>query len=178
MKRDQYTYPVSSFLGLAKDTALIMEKILGNKNLLKLLYYSTADWKNQPDLTPAQIKSMFDSKQISNVPKIFIDADKKNYLRINFDSFAPNSGNPYYRDSVIQIKIICHFEDWDLNDYELRPYRIAGEIDAMLQGSHLSGIGELQLLSANSDVYDEQFGGITLTYLAIRGNEDKVNPLV
>ena len=177
MKRNQYEYPKSSFLGLSKDTALIMDKVLNNKNVLKLLYYTTPDWKEQPDLTATQIKSMFETKQISNVPKIFINKEQKNYLRITFNSFTPNDENPYYRDSVIEIRILCHFEDWDLNDYELRPYRIAGEIDSMINGTHLSGIGEVQLLNAQADVYDEEFGGLTLTYLAIRGNEDKVNPL-
>jgi hypothetical protein len=55
-------------------------------------------------------------------------------VRITYDSFTPNASNPYYRDHVVEIKIICHFANWDLGDYELRPYRIAGEIDSMLDG--------------------------------------------
>ena len=60
--------------------------------------------------------------------------DKKNYLRITFDDFTPNATNTFYRDHVLEIKIICHFDDWDLDNFELRPYRIAGEIDSMLDG--------------------------------------------
>jgi hypothetical protein len=29
---------------------------------------------------------------------------------------------------------MCHFSDWDLGNFELRPYRIAGELDSMLDG--------------------------------------------
>jgi hypothetical protein len=72
-----------------------------------------------------------------------------NYLRITYDSFTPNATNEFYRDHIVEIKIICHFDNWDLNDYELRPYRIAGELDSMLDGQHLTGIGELQFLGAD-----------------------------
>jgi hypothetical protein len=44
MKRNFYEYPKSSFLGMSKDTSLIMDKILGNQDVLKLLYYNVKDW--------------------------------------------------------------------------------------------------------------------------------------
>lgn len=178
MKKNQYEYPKSSFLGMAKDTSLIINKILSNKNVLKLLYYTTADWQSKPDLTSAQLKSLFENKQISNIPKVEVDREKMNYLRITYDAFTPNSTNTFYRDHIVEIKIICHFEDWDINDFELRPYRIAGELDSMLAGQHLTGIGQLEFIGADQDVYDDEFGGVTLRYLAIRGNEDKVGELV
>lgn len=177
MQKHTFQFPKSSFLGIAKDTSLIINKIISNKNLLKLIYYTTPDWKEKPYLTSEQIKSLFTEKQISNIPKLVVDKDKMNYLRITYDNFVPNDTNTFYRDSIIEIKIICHFDDWDLNDFELRPYRIAGEIDAMLDGQHLTGIGELQFIGADQDIYDNEYGGITLRYLAIRGHEDEVNPL-
>lgn len=177
MKRNFYEYPKSSFLGMSKDTSLIMDKILGNQDVLKLLYYNVKDWQKKPNLTSEQIKSLFEQKNISNIPKIVVNSDKLNYVRITYDSFTPNASNPYYRDHVVEIKIICHFTNWDLGDYELRPYRIAGEIDSMLDGQHLTGIGVLNFMGADQDVYDDEFGGITLRYLAVRGHEDEVNPL-
>ena len=180
MRKDTYEYPKSSFLGMAKDTSIIMDKILSNRKVLRLLYYTSPDclkWGSDKDLTSAQIKELFDKKQISNVPKVKVDEDKRTYLRVAFDSFTPNATNTFYRDHIVEIKIFCHFDDWDLNNFELRPYRIAGEIDSMLDGQHLTGIGELNFLSANQDIYDEEYGGVTLRYLAIRGHEDDVNPI-
>ena len=89
----------------------------------------------------------------------------------------PNATNPEYRDNTFGIDIICHYDNWDLGDFDLRPYRLAGEIDAMLDKARLTGIGELHFISATPYVYDEEFAGVTLTYLAVRGNEDRVNPL-
>lgn len=188
MQKNTYEYPKSSFLGMAKDTSLIVEKILSNQRVLKLLYYTSPDclkWDSKKNLTPEQIKSMFEckikgdpsTKQISNVPKIKIDTDKRTYLRITYDTFTPNATNTFYRDHIVEIKIACHFENWDLNNFELRPYRIAGEIDSMLNDQHLTGIGLLTFIGANQEVYNEIYGGVTLRYLAIRGHEDEVRPL-
>lgn len=177
MIKNQYTFPKSSFLGMAKDTSLVMEKILSNKNVLKLIFYTGADWKDKPDLTADNIKTLFKTKQISNIPKIEVDKDKKTYLRVSFDEFFPNGTNTFYRDCVMELKILCHFDDWDLNDYELKPYRLAGELDSMFNGVKMTGIGVLNFLSAGMDVYDNEYGGITLRYLITYGDEDKVEPL-
>lgn len=177
MKINTYEYPKSSLLGMPKDAALIMDRILSNQNVLKLLCYNSRDWKNKPDVTGDMLKEMFESKQISSVPKIKIDKPEKTYLRLIYGNVVRNATNPEYRDNTFGIDIICHYDNWDLGNFELRPYRIAGEIDAMLDKTHLTGIGELEFISAVPYVYDEEFAGVTLTYLAIRGHEDQVRPL-
>lgn len=177
MKKNTFEYPKSSLLGMPKDAALIMERILSNQNVLKLLYYSSRDWQSKPIVTGDMLKEMFKTKQISSVPKVKIDVPEKTYLRLIYGSVTRNATNPEYRDNTFGIDIICHYDNWDLGDFELRPYRIAGEIDSMLDKTHLTGIGELEFISAVPYVYDEEFAGVTLTYLAIRGHEDQVNPL-
>jgi hypothetical protein len=149
VKKNLYEYPKSSFLAMDKDTSLIINKILSNDNVLKLLYYHTKDCLKEKKLTPEQKESLFENKQISNVPKVVINKNALSYIRITFDSFTPNATNPYYRDYIVEIKILCHFDDWNLDGFELRPYRIAGEIDSMLNGQHLTGIGDLNFMAAN-----------------------------
>lgn len=177
MEKNYYEYPKSSFLALQKDNSAIINKFLSNTRLLKLIYYTSKDWKERPDLTTEQISSLFTNKQISLVPTIIVDREKYNYIRITNDVFTPNGSNTHYRDRVIEIRVICHFDNWDLGDFDLRPYRIAGEIDSMLDEQHFAGIGRLEFIGANQDVYDAEFGGVTLQYLAINGNDDKKNPL-
>jgi len=70
-------------------------------------------------------------KEIKNVPKLYIDKSVLNYIIISFDNFI-ESENPEFRDNIIEFDIICHFDQWQLKDYNLRPYRIAAEIDSML----------------------------------------------
>ncbi len=177
MKHNSYEYPKSSLLGMPKDAAIIIDRILSNPNLLRLLVYETRDWQSQPLPNGEQIKELFTSHQISSVPKIKIDSKEKTYIRLTYGTVIRNASNPEYRDNTFGIDIICHYDNWDLGDFELRPYRVAGEIDAMLDKTHLTGIGELEFVSATPYVYNEEFAGVSLTYLAVRGHEDQKNPV-
>lgn len=177
MKHNSYEYPKSSLLGMPKDAAIIIDRILSNPNLLRLLVYETRDWQSQPLPNGEQIKELFISHQISSVPKIKIDSKEKTYIRLTYGTVIRNASNPEYRDNTFGIDIICHYDNWDLGDFELRPYRVAGEIDAMLDKTHLTGIGELEFVSATPYVYNEEFAGVSLTYLAVRGHEDQKNPV-
>ena len=58
---------------------------------------------------------------------------------------------------------------------QLRPYRIAAEIDSMFNDKHLTGIGTLQFLGANQIILNDEFAGLTMMYSAIHGEEDKKN---
>jgi hypothetical protein len=62
-----------------------------------------------------------------------------------------------------------------LEDFQLRPYRLAAEIDTMFEGKHLTGVGTLNFFGANQNVYNDEFAGISLMYKAIHGEEDKKN---
>lgn len=177
MKHNSYEYPKSSLLGMPKDAAIIIDRILSNPNLLRLLVYETRDWQSQPLPNGEQIKELFTSHQISSVPKIKIDSKEKTYIRLTYGTVIRNASNPEYRDNTFGIDIICHYDNWDLGDFELRPYRVAGEIDTMLDKTHLTGIGELEFVSATPYVYNEEFAGVSLTYLAVRGHEDQKNPV-
>lgn len=55
----------------------------------------------------------------------------------------------------------------------MRPYRIAAEIDTMLDNQKLTGIGLLQFLGASTLIINDEYAGVTLTYAAIHGIEDK-----
>lgn len=177
MKVNTYEYPKSALLGMPKDAALIMGRILSNQTVLKLLYYGSKDWASKPAIDQTKVAEMFDTEQISSVPKIKIDKPEKTYLRLTYGTMVRNATNPEYRDNTFNIDIICHADNWDLGNWELRPYKIAGEIDAMLDKTHLTGIGELEFISCSPYVYDEEFYGVSLTYLAIRGHEDQKNPV-
>lgn len=178
MRKDTYEYPQSSMLGMPKDAALIMSRILESQDILKLLVYTTKDWKSKPPVTSEMVKRMFETEQISSIPRLKIDKEYKTYLRLIYGTTVRNTTNPYYRDNDFGIDILCHYDCWDLGDFDLRPYRLAGEIDARLDGTHLTGIGELEFIQCAPYVYDQEFAGVTLSYMAIRGHEDEVNPLV
>ena len=171
MKIENYVYPKSSFLSIDKDIDLITNRILKNDRLQKLLFYTTPDALTKPNLKQEEVIGLFD-KNIKTVPKLYIDGSVLNYIILSFDNFTP-SGNPEFRDNLISFDIIFHFDQWKLRGSELRPYRIAAEIDTMLNDSRLTGIGKLQFVGCNQLLLNEEYAGLSLVYAATHGEEDK-----
>ena len=176
MKVENYKVPHSSFLSMEKDLNQITGSMLRNKNLKKLLYYTTENALSMPDLTDDQSVSLF-GRNIRITPKLFIDQEIVNYIIISFDDFSPNAKNPEFRDCTICFDIVCHFDQWKLTDFKLRPYRIAAELDTMFNKAKFSGIGRLEFMGGLQMLLDDEFGGLTLRYRAINGEDDKKNPL-
>ena len=172
MKIEKYTYPKSSFLSTEKDMNIIVDMIMKNDRLKKMLYYTTKDCMSKPKLTEDETLDLF-GKQIKIVPKLTVDGSVLNYIIISFDKFLSNRTNPEFRDNIVEFDIICHFDQWHMKDFELRPYKIAAEIDSMFNDKHLTGIGKLEFLGANQMVLTDEFAGICLMYQAIHGEEDK-----
>ena len=172
MKIVNYEFPKSSFLSIQYDLEIITNKMMKNERLKRLLYYTTNDALDRPKLNEDQSLELF-KKNIKIVPKLYIDGSVLSYVIISFDNFTPNAENPEFRDNIISFDIICHFDQWDLKDFQLRPYMIAAEIDSMLDGKHLTGIGDLQFLGANQLILNDEFAGVSLMYQAIHGEEDK-----
>ncbi len=147
MKIEGYRQPKSSFLSVEKDLNIIVNEILKSDRIQRLLYYTTPDAINRGNLTDEQKAGLF-PKNIKYVPKLYIDGSVLNYIIISFDNFIESS-NPEFRDNIIEFDIICHFDQWQMDDFMLRPYRIAAEIDTMFNEKHLTGIGLLHFIGAN-----------------------------
>ena len=171
MRIDGYHIPKSSFLSMETDTGIIVNEILKNNRLKKLLYYTTSDAMEKPNLTEDQSLSLLGTN-IKIVPKLYVDGSVLNYVLINFDNFIP-SENPEFRDNTIQFDIVCHFDQWNLRDYALRPYKIAGEIDSMFNLKKLTGIGYLEFVGATQIVLNDEFAGLCLMYRTVHGGEDE-----
>ena len=172
MKIDGVKIPKSSFLSIEKDMGIIVDKICDNERLKRLLYYTTTDDMEKPNLTDDQMYELF-KKNIRIVPKLKVDNSVLNYLVIKFDNFITNPTNPQFRDNTIEFDIICHYDQWRLKDYQLRPYRIAAELDSMLNDTHLSGIGKLEFSTTGTINMGDEYAGVCLLYRAVHGEEDK-----
>ena len=173
MKIETYQYPKSSFLSIDKDMSLIISYLLKNERLKKLLYYTDKNCLNRPNLNDKQTLELVENN-IKLFPKLYIDPAVRTYITISFDNFV-ESGNPQFRDNTVEFDIICHMDQWNLGDFQLRPFKIAGEIDSMLNNQKLTGIGQLQFVAAQEIVMTDDFSGLCLMYQATHCGEDKFN---
>ena len=156
----------SSFLSCENDTEKILRKLFIESKpycdeLKRLLVINAKDCLDNLD-NEVYKKKIQENEEV------------KAYIIISFDNFTPNANNPQFRDCFVHFDIICHTDYWDLGDYRLRPLKIAGYIDGILNNSKLSGIGTLQFLTANELILNEQLSGYTLVYEAIHGTDDKI----
>ena len=189
MKRDLALRPIdftSSFLSCEKDLEAILRKLFVesqpySNDLKKLLVINTKDCLDNKTSLVYQdvIKDMSLSKlreqgYIKFEPKIKMPEHEeiKTYLIFSFDNFRTNETNPQFRDCNVHIDILCHTDYWDLGNFRLRPLKICGYIDGILNNARLSGIGTFQFLGCNELVLDETLSGYTLTYFAIHGTDD------
>lgn len=172
MKIDGVKIPKSSFLSTEKDLEIVVNHLCKNERLKRLLYYTTPDAIDKPNLNDEQMIQLF-KKNIKLIPKLYVDGSVLNYVVISFDNFIPNNTNPEFRDNIIEFDIVCHYDQWHLKDYQLRPYRIAAEIDSMIDKTHLTGIGKLEFLGGNQIILTDEYAGLCLMYTAIHGEEDK-----
>lgn len=170
---DIFDQPQSSFLVIDKDLEKVANKMLTNPRLLKLLHYRTPDALSKPSLTPKEKVSLI-GNEIKIIPKIDIDKECPIFVVIIFDNFEPNASNTEFRDCTISFDILCHPDHWNLGNFQLRPYKIAGELDAMFNKAKMTGIGTLEFMGANNLVLNEQLMGLSMTYKSVQSTEDTI----
>lgn len=178
----------SSFLSCQKDIETILRKLFIESKpysdyLKRLLIINTEDCLDTDnpiynEQIKKSLKEIIDEGYISFIPKIkFGEHEKvKSYLVISIDNFSSNSTNPYYRDCTVNFDIICHTDYWDIGDYQVRPLKIIGYIDGILNECKLSGIGTFNFLGCNQLLLNQELSGYTLSYRAVHGNDDKLPP--
>ena len=180
----------SSFLSCEKDAEIIIRKLLVDnpqyaRSLKKLLIINTKDCLDDAkaalynaEVDKYSVSDMIDKEYIRLTPKLHFEehADIKSYIIISFDNFTPNINNPQYRDCTVHFDIICFTDCWDLGNLRLRPIKIAGYIDGLLDKARLTGIGKFEFMTGAEQVYSPDWAGYSLMYRAVHGEDDKLEP--
>lgn len=178
----------SSFLSCEKDLEAILKKLFVDSRpysdlLKRLLVINNKDCLDTTNSAYAELiadtslSDLVEGGYIKIAPRLEFGEHEeiKSYVVIEFNNFMPNANNPQYRDSVIDFNIICNTDAWDLGNYQLRPVKIMGYIDGLLDQAKLTGIGTLQFMGANEIVLDQNISGYLLRYAAIHGSDDKIS---
>lgn len=191
MKRDLAIKPTdftSSFLSCEKDLEAILRRLFiesqpYSNDLKRLLVINTKDCLDnktsevyQEAIKDMSIAKMRQMGYLKFEPKIKMSEHEeiKSYLLFSFDNFRTNASNPQFRDCTVSIDVLCHSDYWDIGDFRLRPLKICGYIDGMLNNARLSGIGTFQFLGCNELILDQNWSGYTLLFEAIHGADDKL----
>lgn len=181
----------SSFLSCEKDQEIILRKLFvenrpHSDQLKRLLIINTPDCLDDSKRQYTDLINQYDLSRLKKeqyikiTPKLALEEfdEVKSYILLEFSDIIP-SGNPEFRNMTVAFTILCHLDSWELEDYKLRPYQIAGYIDGILNNAKLSGIGTFNFMGASEMVLNEHVGGIVMQYMAVHENqEDKNNEIV
>lgn len=193
----------SSFFSCAQDTEAILKQLFVKSRpysdrLKRLLVINKKDCLDQNN---QDYQNLIDSMPLSKLrsegyvrtnPKIARKEFEniKSFILLTFDNFSPNIKDPKFLDCTVNFDIICYDDEWDLDNFQIRPIVIAGYIDGILnsltdnnkiawqnRGSSssikLSGMGEYYFLGLNLVVLNEDISMYTLSYRALHFTEDK-----
>lgn len=190
MRRDLVRLPKleSSFLSCEKDIELILRKLFVENRpysdeLKRLLVINTKDCLDNltnenylKKLREMSVARMRELGYIKLEPKISFPEheDIKSYIIMSFDNFYTSKTNPQFRDCTVNFDILCHNDYWDIGDYRLRPLKICGYIDGILNNTKLTGIGTFQFAGCQELILDENLSGYMLSYQAVHGTDDQL----
>ena len=103
-----YHPPKSSFLSVEKDLGIIIDNMLKNERLKRLLHYTSPDALERPNISEDESLALI-GKNIKIIPKLYVDKSVLNYIIVSFDNFT-ETNNPEFRDNIVEFDIICHFD--------------------------------------------------------------------
>jgi len=99
----------------------------------------------------------------------------KSYIYVSFDDVAPSESNPEFNNMTMSVYCLCDPDPkyWELDDYAIRPWKMAGYVNGILNKSRMSGIGQVQFIGASELAFDENVAGVALNYLCVHWTDDQ-----
>ena len=118
-------------------------RLLANKTLLKLLYYTDKDPLKQKDLTQTQIEKEVYNNLIRIVPRLNPQKVAVSQVAMRVAYGKKNLDNNTFMDITIYFEVFVPLTQWIIKDSNLRPFAIMGEIEKSLDKKNISGIGRM-----------------------------------
>lgn len=149
---------------MGEDIFKIVNRLLKNQRLLKLIKFTDSDPLSHPDLKQDEIDKML-NKNILITPKIPDDDNDKNcYVVVLLDNYEIDEVNADFKTTKIRFDVLCPMDRWIVNQKSLRPYLMMNEIDKDFNEKALAGIGNLSFQKANRLVVSPYLAGYSMIY--------------
>ena len=159
---------VRNCIELGENAQKIMQRLLANQNLLKLLYYTDKDPLSQPDLTNEQIQNEVFNKLVKIIPRVGPKETAHSIVSIRFTRGRRNMNNNEFENIFVAIESFVPLTQWVIKGTSLLPFAIMGEIQKSLNGKTINGLGkmvggdfDLNFLTEEISAYEQLFSLIS-----------------
>lgn len=122
----------------------IMQRLMSNDDLVKLLYYTDKDPLSNQNLTEEQKEKEIFEKLIKIVPRIGPKETAQSIVAIRVVNGTKNRENTEFKDVIISIEVFVPLTQWIIKGTNLRPFAILGEIEKSLNGKVVEGLGRMK----------------------------------
>lgn len=121
----------------------IINRLMANNNLVNLLYYEDIDPLNRPILNNEVKQNEVYEKLIKTVPRVGTKDTAKSVIVVYIQKAGKISGNKEFRNVRILVDVIVPLTQWYINDSNLRPFAILGQIQSSLDEKTINGLGKI-----------------------------------
>ena len=121
----------------------IINRLMANNNLVNLLYYENIDPLNRPSLSNEVKQNEVYEKLIKTVPRVGTKDTAKSVIVVYIQKAGKIPGNKEFRNVRILVDVIVPLTQWYINDSNLRPFAILGQIQNSLDEKTINGLGKI-----------------------------------
>lgn len=121
----------------------IITRLMANKDLVKLLYYTDKDPLSGEDLTAEQIQNEVFEKLVKIVPRVGPKETAHSLISLRVVNGNTNPSNGEIRNFTIGIEVFVPLTQWIIKSSSLRPFCIMGEIQKSLTNKNINGLGKI-----------------------------------
>lgn len=128
---------------LGENMQKIVRHLMKNDELIKLLYYTEKNPYDMPNLTDEQKKQLIFNKLIKYVPRVPSKTTAQSEVVVYIVRGTSLKQNREFKDVRINIEVFVPITQWAIQDTNLRPFAILGQIQKSLDGLTINGLGRL-----------------------------------
>lgn len=152
---------VRNFNEMGENLMLIVDRLLNNQKLCKLLKYTDSNPLLHPDFEDTRTLL---HKRIRVVPKIEAQENTESTIVIMTTSGYLNGANHEFNNIEIEVYIYVPFEEWIINDVQLRPFAIMSEVQNSLNEKQIKGLGKMMLDNFGADMITDEMGAYRMHF--------------
>ena len=134
---------IRNYREIGENLQKIVNRLMANDTLVKLLYYNDADPLKYENLTEDEKRKEIFNKLIRIIPKVTAKETTRSVIAIRITSGNTISSNKEFKVINIAIEVFVPWDQWIFKSTNLRPFAILGEIQDSLNGKTINGLGKI-----------------------------------
>ena len=128
---------------LGTNLQKIISRLLANDRLVNLLYYIDENPLEKDFLTQEQKRKEVIEKLIKTVPRVGSDELSKPIVVVYVQGAHRITGNKEFKNVKILVDVFVPLTQWFIQDTNLRPFAILGEVQSSLDNKTINGLGKI-----------------------------------